>query len=412
MNITIHRGTHEIGGSCVELQSGSCRIVIDIGMPLVDKHGEKFNIKNYEKLKGQELVAQKILPDIKGFYKWDIQSEKVDGVLISHPHMDHYGFFNYLREDTTYYIGESAKKIIEMTCLFTSKSYSINNSFTIESGKPVTIGDFKITPYLMDHSAYDAYAFLIEAEGKKIIYSGDFREHGRKKKAFYYFLQTVPENIDVLILEGTMLGRGDEKVRSEAELEAEIDGLVKSSEGITLMNMSAQNIDRIVSMYRVAKRNKKLFVMDFYAANILSLLRKTIPHPSAGFPEVRVFYPYRLSKRMADAGHKNLLYKFQKYKITRAEIVEKSNDIMMLVRGTMLGDLNRLNIRKGLFLYSMWKGYLREESMKPVLEFVEAKDMDFRYVHTSGHAALETALQIFQSRLPVSSMFLLYHRLS
>ena len=47
MKIIIHRGTHEIGGSCVEIQSKKSRILIDIGMPLVKKDGDRFNFKEY-----------------------------------------------------------------------------------------------------------------------------------------------------------------------------------------------------------------------------------------------------------------------------------------------------------------------------------------------------------------------------
>jgi len=36
MRLTIHRGTHEIGGSSVELATAKTRIVIDVGMPIVD----------------------------------------------------------------------------------------------------------------------------------------------------------------------------------------------------------------------------------------------------------------------------------------------------------------------------------------------------------------------------------------
>ena len=37
MNLIIHRGTKEIGGSCVELLTAKTRILIDFGMPLVDE---------------------------------------------------------------------------------------------------------------------------------------------------------------------------------------------------------------------------------------------------------------------------------------------------------------------------------------------------------------------------------------
>ena len=36
MNLKIHRGTQEIGGSCIEVWSNNTRIVLDFGMPLVE----------------------------------------------------------------------------------------------------------------------------------------------------------------------------------------------------------------------------------------------------------------------------------------------------------------------------------------------------------------------------------------
>lgn len=39
MTLTIHRGTHETGGSCVEIRTDKAKILIDLGMPLdYDKH--------------------------------------------------------------------------------------------------------------------------------------------------------------------------------------------------------------------------------------------------------------------------------------------------------------------------------------------------------------------------------------
>jgi len=59
MKIVIHRGTHEIGGSCVEIRSKKSRILIDIGMPLVKKGGDRFNFKEHENTPGPELVRKR-----------------------------------------------------------------------------------------------------------------------------------------------------------------------------------------------------------------------------------------------------------------------------------------------------------------------------------------------------------------
>ncbi len=390
MKIIIHRGNNEIGGSCVEIISEKSRIIIDIGIPLVKSNGDKFNLNKYSSLSIKELISEKVLPNIKGLYKDDIGNKRIDGILISHAHIDHYGLFNYIRDDVVYYIGKAAKDIIDMTVTFTSLKGSIKNYIPLESGKPLIVGDIKIIPYLMDHSAYDSYAFLIESGCKRIVYSGDFRDHGRKEKAFDYFLNVCPKNVDAILLEGTNLGRENATIKTEREIENDIDRLIKSNEGITLISQSSQNIDRLVSMYKVSRRNNKIFVIDFYTANILSKLSKSIPHPSPEFSNIRVFYPRYLSIRMAREGHKDLMYKFAKYRISREEVNEKRSSIIMLIRNSMITDFNNIDVKNALFIYSMWTGYLKEDSMKNMLKFIKNNNMDFYHIHTSGHASINT----------------------
>jgi ribonuclease J len=51
---------------------------------------------------------------------------------------------------------------------------------------------FAVTPYLIDHSGFDAVAYLIEADGKRLFYSSDFRGHGRKSMLFDLMLANPP----------------------------------------------------------------------------------------------------------------------------------------------------------------------------------------------------------------------------
>ena len=75
-------------------------------------------------------------------------------------------------------MGEATHKIIELNNLFTPQENIIENPEYFEMEKQFQIRDISVTAYWMDHSAFDAYAFLIEADGKSIFYSGDFRGHG------------------------------------------------------------------------------------------------------------------------------------------------------------------------------------------------------------------------------------------
>lgn len=177
MQLTIQRGAHEIGGSCVELRTAKSRILIDFGMPLVSYQEEPFDTKVLKDKSIDELRELKVLPDIKGLYK--NEAKEIDAIFISHSHLDHYGLLNYVHQDITIYMSEGAKALLAISDIFIPHKLGRLNTSIIHNRRSVNIGDISITPYLVDHSAFDALAFLIEAEGKRLFYSGDFRGHGR-----------------------------------------------------------------------------------------------------------------------------------------------------------------------------------------------------------------------------------------
>ena len=394
MNIIIHRGSHEIGGSCVEIKSGDTRIIIDIGKPLVDNNGDNFEFSDYKNLTGPELVKKEIIPDVDGLYYWDNSNNKIDGLLISHSHQDHYGFINFIDDRIPVFLGKPTKDIIDLTVQFTPVEVEIKNPQFIKSGEKFKIKDFKITPYLMDHSAFDAYAYLIQVGNKTLLYSGDFREHGRKSKAFYWFLNNVPKNIDVLLLEGTSFGRDNKEFLNENEIENEMVKISKETKGLLLFQQSSQNIDRIVSFYRASLKSNRLFAVDIYTAHLLAVINEyndNIPYPSKSFSNIKVFYPFWLSQRIVNDKNKDLLYIFAKYKITKEEIAKNPSEIMMLVRASMLSDLKIIDsFKEASYVYSLWKGYLKEERMKKMLKFIKNNNIKKYHLHTSGHASKNT----------------------
>jgi len=72
MRACIHRGSKQIGGSCVEVESRGQRLLIDFGLPLdaEENHGQ-------------------YVPSIIGL---DGSDPSLLGILISHPHLDHFGY--------------------------------------------------------------------------------------------------------------------------------------------------------------------------------------------------------------------------------------------------------------------------------------------------------------------------------
>ena len=387
MNFKIHRGTKEIGCSCVEGWTESTRIVVDFGMPLVNPDQTKFDSRSIKNLTASELIAKGILPEIDGLY----DNKGNTDLVLSHAHQDHYGLAKYVNEKCKIYLGQATKKLIEITNVFTNQEGEITNYQYFKSGKAFEIGDFQITPYLMDHSAFDAYAFLIKADGKSIFYSGDFRIHGRKTKAFDWFSYNTEKDVDYLLLEGTTISRKNDGFPTESMLEEEFVNTFKSNSGINLVYTSGQNIDRLVSIYKACKRAGKLFAVDFYIANVLKEMSEfgAIPHPSGNYPEIKVFYPYGLSQMISQKGQERLLYRFKNYKITKSQIDKQHTKIVMTVRPSMQKDIEYLDtLPGGVFIYSMWGGYKKDKKTNDFIKFLIGKGMTDIDIHTSGHADL------------------------
>lgn len=400
MNFKIHRGTKEIGGSCVEIWTESTRIVVDFGMPLVNPDKTPFDSRTIKNLSVKELMREGVLPDIKSLY----EKSGNTALILSHAHQDHFGLIKYVNETCKIYLGKATQKLIAITTTFTNQELEISNSQNFESGNSFIVGDIEITPYLMDHSAFDAYAFLIKADGKSLFYSGDFRIHGRKTKAFDWFSYNAEKNVDYLLLEGTTIGRVGESFPSEAEIETAFINTFKASKGIILIYTSGQNIDRLVSIYRACKMTGKTLAVDFYIANVLKELSKfgTIPYPSKSFHEIKVFFPYKLSRMISNQGNKEILYRFKDFKITKEQIGEQFDEIVMIVRPSMLKDLEHIkNLENGTLIYSMWNGYKNEKTTKDFIDFLVDKGMTEKQIHTSGHAdnaALKKMVEVLKPK--------------
>ena len=116
---------------------------------------------------------------------------------------------------------------------------------------------------------------------------------------------------------------------------------------------------------------------------------------------IKVFFPYWLCRRITQEGREELMYRYKSYKITRKEISDQSGEIMMMVRPSMLKDLELIrNIEGATFIYSLWEGYLPEDAMQKMMIFIKKKKMKFYQVHTSGHAEIDTLKKVVRKLKP------------
>ncbi len=401
MKLKIHRGTEEIGGSCVEVWTEHTKIIIDFGMPLVDKDKKEFNFTKYKNLSTDELVKKEILPEIEGLY--DSSQNKIDAILISHAHPDHYGLTNFIDSKVKYYLGEATHEIIKINNIFTPQEIDLKNTTYFENGKKFKIGDITITPYLMDHSAFDSYSFLIEANGKSLFYSGDFRSHGRHTEIFKNFIEIAPKNVDYLLLEGTTISSKERSFKTEEELEKDIIKVIEKKDKINLVYVSGQNIDRLISIYEACIKTDKILVVDVYIASVLKTLAKykKIPYPSKEYKNIKVMFAKYTSDRLKKIGKKKILYQFRYYKIKKEEINQQYKNIVMAVRPSMKKDLKLIeNIKNGNLIYSLWEGYLKKPITKRFMDFLKEKNIKIHKIHTSGHADTTTLKKMVEAIQP------------
>lgn len=381
MQVCIHRGTHQIGGSCVEIESHGMRMVLDVGLPL------------------DAELADTPLPPSSGL-TW--QDDSLLGIFISHPHIDHYGLMPKVSVEVPTLIGSDALRILEAAQKFVHNDVVFDHTIPIRDRAPIELGPFKLTPYLVDHSAYDAYAVLIEADGQRLFYSGDFRGHGRKGTLFDRLVSCPPKNVDVLLMEGSTLGRANfqDKYPSESELEDIFIELFRQTDGIALVWCSGQNIDRLVTVYRACRQAKRQFVADMYTACILRDIKNPrLPQP--GWSGFRVYLPWAQKQGIIKNQLFDLARSFSHCRIYPEELEDAASRSVMLFRPSMRKDLERADcLKNARLVYSLWPGYLEREQYRPLKEWLDQHSIPLVHCHTSGHAPLSELKRLAEAINP------------
>ena len=364
LTLTVHRGTTQIGGSCIEIAHGNGeRLILDAGRPLDAPEG-----------------ASGLLPA-------SLDRTCPATVLISHPHQDHWGLVDELPSEWPVWTGAGSAKLITVTGDVTRRPISRTFNTWTSRGGSFAIGAFTVTPYLTDHSAFDAYMLLIEGAGKRILYTGDYRRHGRKASLVDAMMANPPREIDVLLTEGTNLG-ADKPVKSEVALEQDFVDLINRTSGRVFVSWSGQNIDRTVTLYRAAKKTNRTLVIDLYTADVLDRIGAGTGLPQAGFPNLKVVVTSGLARNYRERGRGDFIERMVPHGISAKALVG-GNQIAML-RRALIRDYSRAGVvpsANDAFNFSMWRGYLNDSYHADPHDWCSAAGAEIAHIHTSGHAS-------------------------
>jgi len=290
INMTFYGGVGEIGGNKILLEAANTRIFLDFGTSF-SREDEYFEFPLLRPSCIEDLFKTGILPRLCGLYKnaglsvnyaddgtpslcGEEEPCGIDGVLLSHAHVDHYGYLGMLRPNIPIYLSPISRKIIELKNDIREDwqtRVNLDALVPVEKAKDFEIGNLKITRYDVDHSVLGASAFVITAEEKIIAYTGDMRFHGNAVADSEEFLSTCKNTgIDILLCEGTRLGppSEDEKeieshaLGSEPEVEQKCRDIFSNEDDLIIYDASPADMNRMRLVSKVAKDFGRTLILD------------------------------------------------------------------------------------------------------------------------------------------------------
>lgn len=381
MQITIYRAT-QIGGQITRISTAHASIIIDLGHNLPN-HAED------EDAYDNDRAIAEITKDCSA-------------ILYTHYHGDHIGLFHHVPNNIPQYIGEVAKQVVcrkykQLCCL---RAPSLQQKYcraltvaskmhTFHENQTLHFGDIIVTPYFASHSAYDAYMFLIEADGKRILHTGDFRGHGYLSKGLLPIIQKYIGQVDALIIEGTMLAQKDETILTERALSQKAVELMKEHKYV-FVHCSSTDMERLAS-FKNATRSmfpKRPLLADEYQKDILALFSETAGKKSPCFDFGKI-YTYseknpKLKAWMQEKGFTMFIRASASFNRLLDLILP-----MLPVEG------------KPLLIYSMWDGYInRDDTRNEDYVYLQKRFAEVVQLHTSGHAMADTLRRVCELTNP------------
>lgn len=335
MKVTVHRGTHQIGGCCTEIATEQTRILVDAGAPLPGEQSEPLCFP------------------------------RVNAVLVTHYHGDHTGELGNLPVDTPIYMVESCKQILQTYRKRMGMQYcrgvNLDAVCTFQNKVPFCLGDIRIIPIESDHSSFQPVMYLLEADGKRVLHTGDFRLHGPHRERLTDTLCRLG-HIDLLITEGTSLMR--DEGWTEEQVGTEMAKLIRRYKYCFLLTSSG-NLDRIDTFARQIPKGK-YFLTDEFQKDLIAI---ACAHDESGW--------YRLEKALSYG--KNLARKMEK------------RGFGMVIRANssfegIVSDYVRRFPDDTCLIYSMWSGYRELEGIQ---NFMASAGKNVRTIHSSGHVTAQ-----------------------
>jgi len=286
VNLTFYGGVGEIGGNKILIEDRSSRFFLDFGKNY-SKESSFFDFPLLQPRQEKHLVATGILPNLPGFYKQDQGSQNIQGILLSHPHSDHWDYVRFVKDSVPLGCSLACKEVIiareRSSRLGPSSEYYVSQ---LTSKGPKTFKTFDVfyerkssnfagvnfEAYEVDHSIPGCCGFVFHTSSGSLVYTGDLRFSGPRSHLSLEFMEAARDSDPIgLIIEGTNIAEAN--ISSENEVRNKANDVIQNSPGLIMVGCAGADIDRLQTLFDVAKANGRTIAITMKQAFMIDALR-------------------------------------------------------------------------------------------------------------------------------------------
>lgn len=374
MYIKLIRGAKQIGGNIVEIGTDNTRLIFDAGtnLPPIDD-------RNYI----DDISVEGLTCGKAGY----------NAVFISHHHGDHCGLVSRIVEEIPVYCGKETSEILEVIGDFIHSP--LRCKFSIFSDREtVQCGDIKVTPILTKHSARDAYMFFIEADGKTVLYTGDFNDYSSTAEYI------SDKHVNVLITEGTNINTAERgympEIKDENDVRIKAEEICNEYDGTVFVLCSSANEERVLAMKEAAANTGRTDYEDLFMASLRRQDDEKYKFIASFVKDDNVkekYFNYFYSKRQLVGAEKLASTKGKKLLFVRQSMAPFISKYLSSLP-------ERERNQRHVLIYSIWNGYKRSAYTKHFLKEMSKLNIDVVDLHCSGHAYGDTIMQFVKTVSP------------
>lgn len=422
-SLTFYGGVGEIGGNKFLLRDGTHAFLLDFGTPfaLQKRYYEEY-LRPRSGTGLLDFLEMGLLPPIRGIYRPDLETpglwdrfphrevDHLDGVLLSHAHLDHSGYISFLRGDIPIYasaLTAFVAKAMQDTgrsdmehevCYFVPREHAVPKEWPLGAlGTPrradavqrtfrlsdlstgcigpeavafwedipgarslasvpwgdVSSSPLPLRPFPVDHSVLGATAWAVETSAGWVVYTGDIRFHGGRAELSHQFVdEAAALRPRVLLAEGTYVDTSLPPV-TEKEVRKKALQAAREARGLVVADFAPRDIERLLTFRHVAQETGRRLVVltrDAYLLQAAALLEPRVP-PLAGDSTLRI---YEEAKSSSIKGwEKGVLRDFRDQMVSAEEIGRHQSEYMVCFSFMDLNELPSIRPQRGsVFIYS------------------------------------------------------------